>query len=122
MGISIQKHINEYEVVDSGFMYGFSVSEQYEIEATIDGYSFKILIDFVSDASFAQPAWSSTVDTEKNSIKFKCVNYSNSFGVGFQEPVKVATVNGSDIFFFLWTNSINDKKRKVDYVFYRKKS
>ena len=121
MSISIRKQINEYEVIDSGFMYGFSDSEQYEIDATIDGYSFSIIIDFVSDRSFAKPAWSSTVDTETNSIKFKCVNY-DSLGVGFQDPVKVATVSGNDVFFFLWTNKINDKKRKVEYVFYRKKS
>lgn len=121
MNVSIRKQISGYEVIDSGFIYGFSDSEQYEIDATIDGYSFRIIMDFVSDDTFAKPAWTSTVDKETNSIKFRCINY-DSYGVGFLEPVKVATISGNDVFFFLWTIKLNDKKRKVDYVFYRKKS
>ena len=55
--------------------------------------------------------------TNDSIITLNCINFKNT-GTGIQSPVKVATIDGKDLYFTFWAYLEGSASRYVKYTFF----
>ena len=91
---------NGHKVLLSGSVVGFenNPSFTFELSDKETNFNFKIIMDFVEDEKKEKTEAETTVDTEKNEVKVKCINFNNDLGTGLTNAVEIATIGGKKIF------------------------
>ena len=107
-----------YDIVASGQAFLFSKDKDLRIDIQADnGFAFSLVLNFIENESVEQDLQLKTTDKE---IVLTCINFANT-GAGVKEPVKVATINGRNMYFIFrayleWTVS-----RSVKYTLFSEK-
>ena len=107
----------DYDIVASGQAFLFSKDEDFRIDIQADdGFAFSLILIFSTDESGKQDVQMKIND---NIITLKCINFENT-GTGMKEPVKVATIDGRDLYFTFWAYLEGIASRNVKYTFFCK--
>ena len=59
-------------------------------------------------------------ETNGNKIMVTCLNFKST-GTGLKEPVKLAKVDGRDLYFVFWSYLEGEGSRSVKYTFFAEK-
>lgn len=104
-----------YDIVASGQAFLFSKDNDFRIDIQAEnGFAFSLILNFVADRSGKQNIQRKIND---NIITLNCINFENT-GSGVKEPVKVATIDGRDLYFTFWAYLEGIGSRYVNYTLF----
>lgn len=108
-----------YNIINSGQVFLFGEEAPFKINVICnDGFQFSLLLKFLKDNS---EELNITQEVEGNTIIYTCSNFKDE-GAGVVEPLKIATVDGKQLFFLFWSylEGMPEKKqvRSIKYTIY----
>lgn len=107
-----------YDIVASGQAFLFSKDEDFRIDIQVDqGFAFSLILYFIENESGKRDIQMKTSDNE---IVLTCINFEN-MGAGLKEPVKVAAINGRNLYFTFRAYLEGMASRSVKYTFFIEK-
>ena len=113
--VNISTKVAERELLTSGIVH---IEGEYPIVISIDEFTF--IFSFKSDDS--GPRY--TGGFEEKTLNFDLFNHKNSLGEGKLTPIEVATMNGRNLSFTYFVNTVNadTNARRFEYAFYLSES
>lgn len=111
----------EYNIVNSGqtFLFGEDKDLTIDIIAN-DNFEFSITLKFLKDTSGEQRIESEIIE---NAIIISCINFDD-IGTGLISPVRIAAIDGKELYIMFWSylkGQEEGKVRSVKYtIFYEK--
>ena len=108
----------DFDIVASGQAFLFAKDKDFRIDIKEgEEFTFSITLNFSENESGTEDI---QVRTNGNEIILTCLNFKNT-GTGVSEPVKVATLDGRDLYFTFWSYLEGKKSRSVRYTFFSEK-
>lgn len=107
-----------YDIVASGQAFLFSKDKDFRMDIQVDnGFAFSLILNFSENVSGERDIQMKTNDNE---IVLTCINFEN-VGAGLKEPIKVATINGKNLYFTFRAYLEGTASRSVKYTLFSEK-
>lgn len=107
-----------YDIIASGQAFLFSKDKDFRIDIQEkNGFAFSLILNFIENESGEQNIQVKTIDNE---IVLTCINFEN-IGTGLKEPIKVATIEGKNLYFTFRAYLEGAVSRSVKYTLFREK-
>jgi hypothetical protein len=106
--------VGDFEVLTDGTVH---ISSERPLHVMLN--DLKVEFTFHTDSANLSQRVSYTAVQQKT-LTINIYNFNNSFGTGILDPVKIGTLSDRELFctFFVWTPSLAEGMRIVNYVFY----
>lgn len=105
----------DYNIADSGQVFLFGEDKDLTIHVSAnDGFHFSLRLEFSKDSSGNQAINQEIMD---DVVVLSCLNFQNN-GTGLISPVKIAEIEGREMFLIFWSYLEGGGERKVRSVKY----
>lgn len=116
-------YFGNFELMESNSILYYDSDSPIELEMVFSN-QLSITIKFVVEKNDSEKTdLKIDVDTEKNIIVYKCVNFNNPLGTGTTKPVEIGKIGGKNIFVHFWLYAMgkDSVSRKIEYSIWKEK-
>lgn len=107
-----------YDIIASGQAFLFSKDKDFRIDVRTDsGFVFSLILNFIESGSGERNLQMKTND---HVITLTCTNFEGA-GAGLKDPVKLAVVDGRDLYLIFWSYLEGKGTRSVKYTLFSEK-
>ena len=111
----VKAYSGSYSVFDSGFLFSFSLHDEFKLMiAPSDEFKFNLHIRLSEDGG--KRRLEKTV--EGSDMYLECTNFGT--GAGTTQPLEIATADGKRMYIHFWIETVDDLKivRSLKYTIY----
>lgn len=113
---------DQYSIVSSGQAFLFGVDANLKIDIVSDSnFEFSVVLEFQQDSSNEQRL---EQKNDGNVITLTCHNFHDE-GTGLTKPMKLARIDGKNLFLMFWSyveGEADRKSRNVKYTIFMSKN